>query len=71
MNSSLEAVKEEMVKEEVLFGIKKLIDQYPLLRLTGFKVAISNYISIALKNHCPFTVDEAELDALWSGEKKT
>ena len=61
-----QAGKKEMVKEEVVFGLRQLVGQYPMLRLTGFKVAINNYIGIALKNHCAFLLDEQETASLWA-----
>ena len=59
------AGKKGMIKEEVLFGIRRLIEQYPMLKMTGFKIAVNNYISIALKNNCSFLFDEHEVSDLW------
>jgi hypothetical protein len=67
----VKAGKAQMIKEEVFFGIQQLICRYPMLRLAGFKTAINNYIGIALKNNCPFGLDELEMSALWAEEKKT
>ena len=67
----VKAGKAEMIKQEVFFGIQQLISRYPMLRGAGFKVAINNYIGIALKNNCPFALDDMELAALWAEEKKT
>jgi hypothetical protein len=67
----VKAGKSEMVKEEVVFGIHQMICRYPMLKLGGFKVAINNYIGIALKNNCAFGLDDLEMAALWSDEKKT
>jgi len=67
----VKAGRAQMNKEEVFFGIQQLISRYPMLRVAGFKVAINNYIGIALKNNCPFGLDEMELTALWAEEKKT
>lgn len=66
----IEAGKKQMVKEELVYGIHKLIEQYPALHQSGFKVAINNYIGIALKNNCPFVLDDRELASLWTNEKK-
>lgn len=67
----VKAGKAQMIKEEVFFGIQQLINRYPMLRAAGFKVAINNYIGIALKNNCPFVLDDMELAALWAEQKKT
>lgn len=67
----VKAGKNQLVKEEVLFGIQQLIGQYPMLRLTAFTVAINNYIGVALKNNCAFGLDELEMASLWVSEKKT
>lgn len=67
----VKAGKSQMVKEEVVYGIHRLIGEYPMLRVPGFKIAINNYIGIALKNNCPFGLDDAELAGLWVEEKKT
>lgn len=65
------AGKSQMPKEELATGIQRLIGQYPMLQVAGFKIAINNYIGIALKNNCSFGLDDLEMAALWSGEKKT
>jgi hypothetical protein len=65
------AGKSQMPKEELATGIQRLIGQYPMLQVAGFKIAISNYIGIALKNNCSFGLDDLEMATLWSVEKKT
>lgn len=62
----VQAGKKQQIKEEVMFGIRKLIEEYPMLQNAGFKVAINNYISIALNNNCAFSLDEAEVASLWA-----
>jgi hypothetical protein len=62
----VQAGKKQQVKEEVVFGIHQIIERYPMLQATGFKVAINNYINIALKNNFAFSLDEIELASLWA-----
>jgi hypothetical protein len=61
----IQAGKKQQIKEEVVFGVRQLIDKYPMLQNAGFKVAINNYISMALKNNCAFLLDETEIASLW------
>lgn len=67
----VKAGKVQMPKEELTTGIRRLIGQYPMLQVAGFKIAISNYIGIALKNNCSFGLDDLEMAGLWLEEKKT
>lgn len=59
------AGQKEQVREEVMFGIQQIIGKYPIIKSSGFKTAINNYILIAIKGNCHFSVEDSELETLW------
>ncbi len=59
------AKQKKFFKEELLFGLQKIFQQYPQLAGTHFQTSFESYIINAAAEQCSLTVDSGEASACW------
>jgi hypothetical protein len=60
-----QAAEKEYAKEELFFGLQRLIKGYPQLKDTSYRQEINTLISVECKTKCALHLRTGELDKLW------
>jgi len=61
------ADKNNFLREELVFSLQLIIEEYLQLHETDFEVPINNYIQTEIENICSIHLSDEELKLLWQG----
>jgi hypothetical protein len=62
----MEAASGHFVREEFLYSLKSMLNQYPALKSTGFQTGINLIIAESTEKKYGIMLSELELNSLWN-----
>lgn len=62
----IKASQEKMVRQELVWMVRSLLQQYPHLRNTDNIIAVNDFVIQLAENHCSISLTEADVSPLWN-----
>lgn len=59
------AKKAKVMKTEVLFAVQRILQKYPSLQTSEYKVSITKVIQTEAEHHCSVHLNEEEMRKVW------